>query len=370
MSHPRDWIASLLLPGINARQFENLRQQGIDLPRLLAGEAAVSAFPLAAPVRAAILDYQQRGECYRQADSVYQQSTESGWHLLTRDDAAYPPLLLQIADPPIVLWVHGDRNCLSLPQLAVVGSRKSSRDGQQQAHAFARDLAAHGLVITSGLARGIDGSAHAGALAGGGRTIAVFGTGLDRIYPRAHKALAEQIVAEGGALISEYPPGSAPLSYHFPQRNRIISGLSCGTLVVEAAMRSGSLITARQALEQGRSVFALPGSIHNPMSHGCHALIREGATLVENSQQIIEELAPLLGVLPSLPSAPESPTKTAVSVPEADAQLLQQIPFAPLEFDQLAVNAKLTTGELQSRLMALELEGFIEIEGTRIQRLL
>ena len=208
-------------------------------------------------------------------------------HIITCHDPAYPVLLSQLPDPPPLLYVHGSVDLLSEPQLAMVGSRNPSRSGQQTAVDFARHLASAGLVITSGLALGIDAACHQGALDVNAPTIAVMGTGLDRVYPARHRDLALRI-AEQGSLISEFPIGTSPQPGNFPQRNRIISGLCLGTLVVEAAIRSGSLISARYALEQGREVFAIPGSIHNPLARGCHYLIRQGAKLVETAEDVID----------------------------------------------------------------------------------
>jgi DNA processing protein len=209
--------------------------------------------------------------------------------LIDAADPRYPPLLAQAPAAPALLYVKGDGAYLRTPQLAMVGSRNPTQPGQRTARAFAGFLSAAGLTITSGLAIGIDAASHEGALEAGGLTIAVLGSGLDAIYPRQHSALAARIAARG-ALVSEYPPGSAPLKANFPRRNRIISALCLGTLVVEAARRSGSLITARLAAEQGREVFAIPGSIHNPLARGCHALIRSGAKLVESAADILSEL--------------------------------------------------------------------------------
>lgn len=280
--------------------------------------------------------------------------------LLTLRDTRYPALLREIEDPPPLLFVQGDVALLEMAQLAIVGSRNPTPSGEQTAEDFARYLARAGLVITSGLAAGIDGAAHRGALAGDTPTLAVTGTGLDRVYPARHRKLAHQI-AERGALISELPPGTPPLPANFPRRNRIISGLSVGTLVVEAARQSGSLITARLATEQGREVFAIPGSIHNPLARGCHALIRQGAKLVETAQDVLEELAPLLGARPA-PAQPE---------PEADAapaprlwdqeyrQLMDALDFDPTPVDLLIQRSGLTADAVSSMLLLLELEGFV-----------
>ncbi|KUJ74371.1 DNA processing protein DprA [Thiomicrospira sp. XS5] len=283
-------------------------------------------------------------------------------HLLTLASDDYPPLLKQIADPPPVLYVRGQVALLSDPQLAIVGSRNASKQGRLTAEDFAQYLAGVGLTITSGLASGIDKAAHEGALkaqtkAGGpqGTTISVVATGLDRVYPAANRELAHRI-ADTGAMVSEYPLGTQPLAHFFPQRNRIISGLSLGTLVVEAALKSGSLITARTALEQGREVFAVPGSINNPQVKGCHQLIRQGAKLVESGQDILEELSPQLqpSLFPDEASSPEA------EAPSSQQGILKYIEFEPIGLDELAVLSKLPVSDIQSQLLMLELSGDIE----------
>lgn len=365
MGDPRDWIAATLLPGVGPVTLHRLRQAGIAAPQLLDPHFDLPPeLALGAPARAAIRDYQRRGNLYRETQRLLEIAECHGWVLLPYDDERYPELLRQISDPPTLLWLAGDAQWLSLPQLAVVGSRHASRGGVALAYRFCADLARGGLVITSGLARGIDAAAHQAAVDQQQPTLAVLGTGLDIHYPRANRRLAQQILDGGGALVTEYPPGTQPLQQNFPRRNRIISGLSVGTLVVEAALRSGSLITARQALEQGREVFALPGSIHNPMSRGCHALIREGAHLVENCADILTELAPLLGTF----------VEPADDVPVAGGDqkehpLLAQIPFDPLPFDQLVTLTGLDASALQVALMELELEGKVELRGGYILRI-
>lgn len=271
--------------------------------------------------------------------------------LLCRVDADYPALLNEITDPPPLLFMRGQRGLLQRPMLAVVGSRRPSRRGEQDAQAFAHSLAEAGLTVVSGLALGVDGAAHRGALEGAAGSVAVLGCGVDVCYPRANRHLYEALL-EGGLLISEYGPGSAPLRHQFPRRNRIISGLSLGVLVVEAAIKSGSLITARQALEQNREVFALPGSIHNPASRGCNALIRQGAKLVETLGDIFEEL-PLFEnggtAAPNL-AAPDKP----------EPGLLALLEFAPLSLDELARRSGLPLTDLLSALAELEIAGWIE----------
>ena len=222
-------------------------------------------------------------------------SAELAWlgqdqaHVVTMDDAAYPGLLREIADPPPLLYVRGDPAALVRPQIAITGSRNPTAEGRRNAEEFATALSCVGLVVTAGMALGIDASAHHAAIQAAGCTIAVMGTGIDRVYPSRHRDLAHNI-ARQGAIVSELPLGSAPQRENFPRRNRIISGMSVGVLVVEAGIRSGSLITARLGAEQGREVFAIPGSIHSPLARGCHALIRQGAKLVENASDVLEEI--------------------------------------------------------------------------------
>lgn len=284
---------------------------------------------------------------------------EPDHHALTLNDPAYPQLLREIADPPAVLFVVGDPAVLSLPQLAIVGSRNPTPGGRETAEEFARHLAATGLTITSGLALGIDAASHRGALDSGGLTVAVAGTGLDRVYPSRHHDLAHRI-AEQGALVSEFVLGTPPLPDHFPRRNRIISGLSLGTLVVEAAQRSGSLITARMAGDQGREVFAIPGSIHNPLARGCHVLIRQGAKLVETANDILEELGPLMQSL--TPVIMASATRNDCTGPSVEVnveteKLIACLGFEPTSIDRLIERSGLTAEAVSSILLMLELQG-------------
>ncbi|TQV70690.1 DNA-protecting protein DprA [Exilibacterium tricleocarpae] len=279
--------------------------------------------------------------------------------VLTAHSTQYPPLLREIHRPPPVLYVKGDVGCLALPQLAVVGSRSPSPGGVDNAREFARYLAASGFAITSGLALGVDAAAHAGALAAAGTTLAVLGTGIDLVYPRRHRTLAESIIDHGGALVSEFPPGTPPDAANFPRRNRIISGLSLGVLVVEATVKSGSLITARLGLQQNREVFAIPGSIHNPASRGCHALIRDGATLVEQATDIVEHLRGLLAFQQQ--QVPPSVTASMVEEPTAQAHtVLRAMGFDPVTVDDLAARTGMSASEVTANLLSLELEGYIE----------
>ncbi len=283
-------------------------------------------------------------------------------HLLLPEDAAYPQRLREIADAPPVLFVVGDPEVLAQPQLAIVGSRSATRGGLENARAFAAHLAARGLVITSGLAAGVDAAAHRGALDAGGLSVAVAGTGPDRIYPAANRALAGELVSEG-ALVSEFPPGTAPQAANFPRRNRIISGLALGVLVVEAATRSGSLITARLAMEQGREVFAIPGSIHNPLARGCHRLIRDGAKLVETADDILEEMAVHLATRPvKSPSPGDGEIVDAGDHGEDGdyARLREALGHDPVSLDMLVQRSGLTPEQLSSMLLLMELRGQVE----------
>jgi DNA processing protein len=292
---------------------------------------------------------------------------EPGHHFIPFGSPRYPPLLAQLRDPPAALLVRGDPDVLGLPQLSIVGSRNPTSGGLDDARCFAAHLASAGLAVTSGLAIGIDAAAHRGALAAGGRTVAVCGTGLDIDYPRANAGLAAEI-ASSGALVSEFPLGTPATRGNFPRRNRIISGLSLGTLVVEAAVRSGSLITARLAAEQGREVFALPGSIHNPLARGCHRLIRDGAKLVETADDIFAELGPLAAALAGKPGVDRpGPAKiaetTALSSPALDKGyeiLLDALGFEPASVDVLIARTGLKADEVASMLLILELEARID----------
>jgi DNA processing protein len=278
---------------------------------------------------------------------------QQGNSVLTINDALYPYQLKQIDNPPPLLFVRGNEHILSQRQIAIVGSRNPSASGLQTATAFAKSLSQAGFIITSGLALGIDAASHQGALNAGGKTIAVAGTGLDRVYPARNKRLATDIV-NSGALISEFPPGTAAQANHFPRRNRIISGLCMGLLVVEAAQRSGSLITARMALEANREVFAIPGSIHNPLARGCNALIKEGAKLVENTHDIFDELV-------EYNQQPEDDSQENLqSVLDLEQQnLLNLIMFSPTSIDWLVQESGYSVEVISSMLLMFELQGSI-----------
>jgi DNA processing protein len=280
-------------------------------------------------------------------------------HLVSLGDDDYPELLEQIPRPPPILYVKGDPGFLHMPALAIVGSRNPTQGGARNAFEFARYLGRAGFCIVSGLAEGIDTAAHRGALDAGAATVAFLGHGIDRVYPASNRDLAHEI-ARHGALVSEFPLGTHPDKSLFPQRNRLISGLSLGTLVIEAARRSGSLITARHAGEQGREVFALPGSIHNPLARGCHQLIRQGAKLVETADDIVAELAPLAShvLQNSLEStANEPPAKVD---DEEYRHLINFLSHDPVGIDALVKNSGLTIEQVSSMLLILELEGVVE----------
>lgn len=266
--------------------------------------------------------------------------------IVTLADPDYPQALLNIPDPPLLLYVKGRRELLNRPALAIVGSRNATTQGLSNAEAFAQAASAAGLCIVSGMAHGIDAAAHRGGLRGQGSSIGVVGTGLDKIYPAANRELAHQLALEG-ALISEFSLGTPPLAANFPRRNRIISGLSLGCLVVEASLQSGSLITARMALEQGREVFAIPGSIHAPQSKGCHHLIKQGAKLVERAQDILEEL----GYFATSPAL-------QVATPEGHS-LFAHLGFDPVDIDSLVQRSGLTIEALSAILLQMELEGVV-----------
>jgi len=297
---------------------------------------------------------------------------QPGHHVIGWQDPDYPDLLRRIGNPPPVLFVAGDPDLLWHAQIAVVGSRHASAGGRDNAGEFARSFARAGFVVCSGLAQGIDTAAHRGAL-DHGRTIAVVATGLDQVYPKSNHALAARIAAEG-AVVSEHPPGTAPLSEHFPSRNRIIAGLSLGTLVVEAAERSGALITGRLAADAGREVFALPGSIHNPMARGCHRLLRQGACLVESPAEVIAALAPvaaaLAGSLRGRLNAPgvEQARSGTSSCSPIHAGLWRALGHDPANLDQLAERTGLTVAELAPMLLAMELDGRISADHGRYAR--
>ena len=379
-----DWLRLSVVPGLGAESQRSLLAAfGLPQQVFMAGRTALAGVVgkaradavLAAPNQEAI----ERALAWAQ---------EPGNHILTLADDTYPHALLDIPDPPLLLYVKGALTLLQRPALAIVGARSSSAHGEANAEAFARHLASQGFTIVSGLAAGIDTAAHRGALgcstageAQGASTIAVIGTGIDRIYPSNNAALAREIAA-CGAIVSEFALGTPPLPHNFPRRNRIIAGLSQGVLVVEAALNSGSLITARLATETGREVFAIPGSIHSPLARGCHRLIRDGAKLVETAEDVVEELRGSLGDRLPVAARPaaRSRRRASMDTPHASAQVnlplddeaarvLGAIAHEPVDLDTLAPRCGLTVDALYAILLPLELDGHItRLPGGRIQR--
>jgi DNA processing protein len=378
------WLRLALASGIQpAEQRVLLRQLG--LPAAIFDSPVALVRQIASPRAAKALFERDPERDERVARALDWLRTTSDGFLLTLAEADYPRLLLEIADPPILLYGRGRRELLVRPTVAVVGSRKATRQGEIHAHDFARRLAAEGLVVVSGMAAGIDGAAHRGALALGrqspGGTIAVIGTGIDRIYPASHRDLARQIV-EQGLMLSEFAHAAPARPEHFPRRNRLISGLSLGVLVVEAAAESGSLITARLAGEHGREVMALPGSILNPQARGCHGLIKQGAKLVESVDDVLAELQVGLRAW----NRQDAHAATSVAGDEArpgeansdplavgdprQQQLLAALGYDPCDFDELLARSGLSTAALGATLTELELLGFVaRLPGGLYQRI-
>lgn len=353
MDDIRYWLALQRVPGLGPVACRALLNRYSDPRRLFLAGGLDPELTAALPAQALAA---LRSPDWRAVESDLRWLERPGHHALTLRDPRYPPLLKEIHAAPPVLYVRGDPAVLIRHQLAVVGSRNPSAGGVDTARDFAAALARQGLTVTSGLAIGIDAAAHRGALAAGGTTVAVAATGLDIVYPARHRSLAEEI-STSGALVSEFAPGRPPLPESFPRRNRIISGLSLGTLVVEAALGSGSLITARAALEQGREVFAIPGSIHDPRARGCHSLLRQGAKLVECTQDIVEDLGALAGAAAALaqPGAPPS----VAGLGETAARVLAQIDYAPTTVDMLVERTGHSAELLLHILLDLELANHI-----------
>jgi DNA processing protein len=353
------WLRLVLTPGVGNESARKLLA-AFGLPAAIFDQS-VSALRAVVSERLAIALQAPPDALTAETERAEQWLACDQHHLLTLGDAAFPSALLEMADPPLMLYVVGQLTALNLPnKIAIVGSRNPTPQGEINARQFSAALGEAGLCIVSGLALGVDGAAHEGALDVGAATIAVVGTGLDRVYPKRHHDLAHRIT-EQGAIVSEYPLGTPPLPAHFPQRNRIIAGLCQGTLVVEAAVASGSLITARLASEMGREVFAIPGSIHAPQARGCHALIRQGAKLVESAQDVLEDLQ--LG-----PAAPALPDSAAPEPSDPDG-LLKAMGFDPVSLDALQARTGLDTATLQGKLFELEMQGDVSrLPGGLLQR--
>jgi DNA processing protein len=347
------WLRLGLIPGLGPAALRRLLAD-FGAPDVA---AAASGPSLANSVGEALAAAIRRGPDPALLEDSLRWAGKAGNRLLTLADGEYPRRLLEIPDPPPLLYATGDPSLLARQALAIVGSRNATAQGAANAEAFARELSDSGFVIVSGLALGIDAAAHRGGLSGAASSVAVVGTGLDIVYPARNRALARELAA-GGLLLSEFALGTPPLAANFPRRNRLISGLARGVLVVEAALQSGSLITARCALEQGREVFAVPGSIHSPLSKGCHLLIKQGAKLAETARDILEELgavAPLQSR--GLPQARE------------DSVLLAALGYDPVDLDTLCARSGLTAEDASAMLLTLELEGVVaKLPGGRFQR--
>lgn len=351
------WLRLTLVRGIGGETQRRLLAE-LGLPdRIFAASPATLARTIPPRQAEQLFSHDAQGEI----DMALAWAAEPGNAILTLADAAYPQRLLEAPDPPTVLYVKGRVELLNTPAFAIVGSRNATPQGESNAMAFATTLADAGLTIVSGLALGIDAAAHRGGLRGKGSTVAVIGTGIDRVYPARNQELARDIAAQG-AIISEFPLGTPALKENFPRRNRIISGLARGCLVVEAAERSGSLITARLAGEQGRDVFAIPGSIHSPLSKGCHKLIKQGAKLVDDARDILDELGFCAAAERKSTAAPQPDIETA--------KLLACLGYDSCDVDTLALRSGLTAERLYAILLEMELDGRIaSLPGGRFQRI-
>ena len=374
------WLRLTLTPGVGNDTARRLLA-AFGLPQAIFAQGSAALRQVVTPVQASALAQAPEGlPALLHATLAWLAGAQAGLprRVITLGDAAYPGGLLAIEDPPVLLYATGQLQLLQPawpgPALAMVGSRNPTPQGEHNARQFARHLGAAGLCIVSGLALGVDGAAHEGALQAVDEaapaqrlaTVAIIGTGIDRVYPRQHRALAHRI-ARHGLILSEYPLGTPPLPANFPKRNRLIAGLAQGTLVVEAALQSGSLITARLAAEQGKEVFAIPGSIHSPQSRGAHALLRQGAKLVETAQDVLEELR-----MPTAAPAPvaDKPGEQAATPDSDNAALLAALGADPVGFDALQARTGLPTDVLQARLLELELEGRVgRLPGGLFQRL-
>jgi len=353
------WLQLLHTPGIGVKTFQKIIQHFADIEDVTSAPTA--------ELRSCGLNQNTINALRTQDVSVIE--NELNWldqadnhHIITQHDERYPPQLKQLDDAPALLFVRGDPDYLTRPQLAMVGSRTPTAAGLQTARDFSRHLSDAGITITSGLASGIDGASHEGALQGIAGTIALVAHGLDLVYPAKHQRLAQQI-SLAGAIVAEVPIGTEPVRGLFPRRNRLISGLSIGTLVVEAALKSGSLITADLALEQNKEVFAIPGSIHNPLARGCHRLIRQGAKLVETADDILEELHFRLKTPTNDLQIPLFQKKRCTDLPQAldpdHQKLLKCLDYEPASIDELVNRSPFSAAEVASMLLIMELEGTI-----------
>jgi DNA processing protein len=366
------WVSLLRVPGVGPKNFQKLLTAFASPKAVFA--ASINSLKEAG-IRQSVAESIKNASLDEAKPDLDWLHTADNHHIITLECKEYPQLLKQISNPPPLLYVHGNVSLLNDPQLAIVGSRNPTQGGKTSAYDFAKYLAQSGLCISSGLALGIDGIAHQGALDADAPTIAVIATGIDRVYPARHRDLAHKIVKHG-AIVSEFPIGVQPKAENFPRRNRIISGLSHGTLVVEAALQSGSLITARLASEQGREVFAIPGSIHNPLARGCHQLIRQGAKLVETAQDIFDEMSAVIDLqavathtamnnsMTDKPMASsEEPLNTA-GLDSSQELLLDKMGYDPVQIDQLVPRTEMTVEEISAMLLILELQNYVSASGS------
>lgn len=365
------WLLLSCLPKFGARRQQAILEHFPDFHGLLTSNAAtLKASGLVSETIEALEAWRRRNTAHPVVAStlaIHRNCLRTGTDILTMADADYPDPLRHIQDPPLVLYLRGDRTLLAREQIGIVGSRNATRAGLEHARSFAAALGRKGLLVTSGMALGVDGAAHSGALDAGFPTVAVIGNGVDQPYPYRHRTLSERIASEG-VIVSEYPPGTSAKAGHFPRRNRIISGLSRGILVVEAGLKSGSLITARLALEQGREVFAIPGSVHNPLARGCHDLIRQGAKLVETVDDICEEL----GAWWSRQGQEGTRTSKNLVTEGLDSReiaVLEALGYDPQSTDDLCSVTGLPADQLMQSLLLLELQGLVDAAPGGFQRI-
>ena len=362
----RQWLTLVALPGLGCTLIHRLLAAFGSPGQVLAAGKAVARVDGVGGQLAAVFSSRKKldqARCWAEAE--YGRICRKNVHLLCYSDPDYPVQLRTIHDPPLLLYCQGNLQCLQEPSIAIVGSRAATSYGKRVSSMLAGQLARAGIVVVSGLALGIDGKAHAGVLAAGGTTIAVLGCGLDVVYPRSHAALYEQIRREG-LLVSEYPLATRPEGFRFPARNRIISGLAAGVIVVEATCRSGSLITARMALEQGREVFAVPGRIDSKKSEGCHRLLRQGAHLAQSAKDVLDELQ----LAATMHEPTVAPPAGQVSVSDTEQQLLACLDVYPVDIDELAVKSGFEPAVLHALLLHLELKGLIrQLPGQQYERI-
>ncbi|MEE9445114.1 MAG: DNA-processing protein DprA [Cocleimonas sp.] len=364
------WILLWRVPGVGSKTYEKLLAHFTDPVAVFnANTNTLKEAGLSQKLANTLYEFRDKDSADADIDWL---NSDKNHTIITIQCSEYPTLLKQIDNPPPLLYIKGNHSLLNDPQLAIIGSRNPTRGGTDNAYSFAKHLGKTGLCITSGLALGIDGTAHKGALDADAPTIAVIATGIDRVYPATHRELAHNIV-EQGAIVSEFPIGTQPKSENFPRRNRIISGLSYGTLVVEAALKSGSLITARLAMEQNREVFAIPSSIHNPLAKGCHLLIRQGAKLVETAEDILEEMADVINADLNLNT--DNPLdKNTANINESAQEnrkdntteyqeLLDRMGFDPIPIDQLVIETGNSPEALSAMLLMLELQNKVSSNG-------